>query len=913
MKELLMRIALWRADLARQLNQILFWRELTEFCRHVTLPLTGFARGTLRVFPFLRRLEWLLEIDALARRHPVALVGTLAFVLVRGLKTTPLGHIGTDKAIYPFVALISGYNPFLGMLCGVFYGAGDLVQKFFLPDIYGARHWSDMNFWGAMAGYVVAYSSLMLMGLAPGMASRACRAAAGALIRSYFRRRAAAMADGGVPLPVSPAPLVEMAAGAIGAYAAGWSVLHEVAPVTERPAFYWRPNPDVSCHGLEVNTHLHKPAPTVGGVAAAGAAIPVIAPPAPPAAPPASQYPDEIEWTAPDGRNYVLVKNEHGQYINILTGGEVDVTNLDAWKQQVSQNIADQQRWREEEAVRIANRDTAMDKALDALAAEQKEKQKMFENLSQMEKNILFGDGPESHLYKPQGEPGNILTHIRNLQDQIIHGRPVDYQKYQQIFHVYKGIKQGSILTEDMLPSAAAINRDVIQETITSTASEFITGQDSEGRTSWLGLGGRTLTAAVTSGASELVFTPAEALKNMKDYVDAGGNSVAGGFVSSAGAVVAGEVIGLAGNLVGKGAHALGSAAGNLAGEMLENAAKKGSSMAQHALDAAASVNKGLGNIASSIEHALSGKKPSVTAAVKEPPKLLPTGLTAAEARAGSGAKIAISKADVSVGALTQGYPPNAVKHAKVISDKYGVTLDLRPTNAFSRPMIQSGSAVPKASYVKNKTLTELDKLLGAKGAPGMVGHYMPKLPPKGKMTDAAYERLKNLFESRKKEYINESIHISKMKAQGKIDVRNGVVFDKKTGKPMAGDIDIFDIRDATTGKPLPRYLTDHKGNLILDPATGQPKLNPVREQIIKELKQGPFQAQHGAHMDWKYDHLPTKNHDAMIDQGVINKHQKSIPIRDGAGNITGYKPGEPLVSIGPNGQMTAIHIEGGR
>ncbi len=113
----------------------------------------------------------------------------------------------------------------------------------------------------------------------------------------------------------------------------------------------------------------------------------------------------------------------------------------------------------------------------------------------------------------------------------------------------------------------------------------------------------------------------------------------------------------------------------------------------------------------------------------------------------------------------------------------------------------------------------------------------------------------------------------------------------------MAGDIDLFDIRDARTGKPLPRYMTDAKGNIIYDPRTGQPKLNPVREQILQELRNGPFQAQHGAHMDWKYDHLPTSKHDGMIDKGVLDKHQVG---------------GEPLVSVGPDG-MSATYIEGGR
>ena len=64
-----------------------------------------------------------------------------------------------------------------------------------------------------------------------------------------------------------------------------------------------------------------------------------------------------------------------------------------------------------------------------------------------------------------------------------------------------------------------------------------------------------------------------------------------------------------------------------------------------------------------------------------------------------------------------------------------------------------------------------------------------------------------------------------------------------------------MEIRDARTGKPLPRYEVNHLGEIILN-KDGSPKLNPVREQVIKELQQPPFNAQHGAHLDWKYDHL---------------------------------------------------------
>lgn len=86
-----MRFAVRRAQKAQQLNRYAGLRETVEFCRGLCTPLYAIARGSLRVFPFLRRFDGLLKIDSLARRHPAVLGFTPAFVLWRGLKTTWLG------------------------------------------------------------------------------------------------------------------------------------------------------------------------------------------------------------------------------------------------------------------------------------------------------------------------------------------------------------------------------------------------------------------------------------------------------------------------------------------------------------------------------------------------------------------------------------------------------------------------------------------------------------------------------------------------------------------------------------------------------------------------------------------------------------------------------------------------------
>jgi hypothetical protein len=903
--------------MGRQLNENPVWREVVKVATIACAPVLAVSRGTLRMFPSLKKLEWLLEIESLSKRHPVVLSLSLAFVLWRGLMTTSLGHIGTDKLIYPMLGAISGFNPFLGMLCGVGYGIGDLIQKFWWPDMYGAAGWRDLNYWGGMVGYVVAYSSIMMMGLFPGMASRACRAAVVSVVKSMLAKRATQMADGAVPLGAPISPIAEMAAAAVGGIAAGWTVMHQIAPVTEMPAFLWRPNPDVSCHNLEVDTHL-KGYATVGGSGAAiggAAGVVLTPPPVGPAPPPPQQpaIPDEFEWTAPNGVTYVVKKNEQGQYINILTGGEVDVTKLDQWKQSWSNIIHDQQQWSAEQQKKLETRDTWFDKEMDKLVAAQKERDKAWQNLSQMQKNILFGSGPESHLYKPPGEPGNILDHIKNMQNQILQGRPLDKEKYDKIFQVYKDQKQGKIIQPTQMPTQVDIRNEIITNTLKNTAKEFVTGTKADGSMSWLGAGGRALTAIATGGASEVILVPANAAITMKDYVDKGGNSSWEGFKSAVGTVatdlIIGKAVGAGAGLAGKVAGALG----NAGSELIKTAAKNGNSAAKALVNLAKGGSSAAQAIGKKLTAPIGAKPPNLSTVAKAPKVATPDGGAWVRGvnRAGS-VNVKTVPAGKPVSQISTGFTPKQTKHIGMVADKYGVKIDARPTNPHSEAWIKSGKALPKPEAIKTKTLTDMDQLLGAKGAPGQVGYYKPKLPPKGTMSDKTYEDLKKLYNSRMKEFADESKAINKLVSKGDAYVKDGVVYSGKppAGKPYAGDIDIFDIRDPVTGRPLPRYQVDHKGNVLYG-ADGKPKMNPVREAIIKDLAKPPANVQHGSHMDWKYDQnrpplgtppdspAATKfAHDQKIDSGVIGKHQKG---------------GEPLISFGPNSNTEAIFIEGGR
>jgi hypothetical protein len=199
MRKILVGLVQLKIKLEKVLEAVPFWPDLVRVAAFVVSPVVGLARAMLRTVPSLRKIEWLMELELLTCRHPVPLALSLAYLCWRGLHPTNLGHIGTDAIVYPLLASISGFNPFLGIVCGIFFGIGDILQKLFYPDIYGARGWSDPNYWAAMGGYILAYSSVMWMGLFPGVVSRVFRLATRKLLQNILARRVAAAADGAGP------------------------------------------------------------------------------------------------------------------------------------------------------------------------------------------------------------------------------------------------------------------------------------------------------------------------------------------------------------------------------------------------------------------------------------------------------------------------------------------------------------------------------------------------------------------------------------------------------------------------------------------------------------------------------------------------------------------------------------------
>jgi hypothetical protein len=195
-----------RQAIANIFRSLPFYPDLVKVSQLITSPLTSLCHWTLRTMPFLRRLEWLLEIETLTKRNPVVLAISLAFVFWRGFQTTQYGHIATDHMIYPVLAIISGFNPFFGLVSGAVFGIADFAQKILWNDIYGADSRFSIDYIGAMAGYIVAYSSTMVMGVAPGMMARVFSLGTRKTLQAVIGRSVAARADGGKP-PKGPGSL----------------------------------------------------------------------------------------------------------------------------------------------------------------------------------------------------------------------------------------------------------------------------------------------------------------------------------------------------------------------------------------------------------------------------------------------------------------------------------------------------------------------------------------------------------------------------------------------------------------------------------------------------------------------------------------------------------------------------------
>lgn len=197
----------------------------------------------------------------------------------------------------------------------------------------------------------------------------------------------------------------------------------------------------------------------------------------------------------------------------------------------------------------------------------------------------------------------------------------------------------------------------------------------------------------------------------------------------------------------------------------------------------------------------------------------------------------------------------DGTRHARFVADKFNVVIEIRPANLES--MRWQGMGHPrKPEAIKQKTINALDVHLGAsKDHIGLVGHFKPKKPvrPAG-MDDATWAKVQKRYNQRLEAYDTFNPKMKKLEEAGQIKLEDGLIIDTglcgDTKKAVTGDLDLWKIRDRTTGRKL-----------SADEA----------KPVVDALKGGGFDAKHGAHTNWK----PTDAAGKSIDAAIRKRHQQ--------------------------------------
>jgi len=150
------------------------------------------------------------------------------------------------------------------------------------------------------------------------------------------------------------------------------------------------------------------------------------------------------------------------------------------------------------------------------------EQAELLDRLQKMQK-AAFDHG----LMEPgaDGQRGDVYGKVGNMIDDLLSGKSLDPNKIQQVRNYIGGRIDGTLGDPNRLPGPEApwyADGESWKNAFQETARNLSTCQTSDGKFSWMGLGGRVGIGALTGGASEWVFTPAAGLYTTKDAVDRG-------------------------------------------------------------------------------------------------------------------------------------------------------------------------------------------------------------------------------------------------------------------------------------------------------------------------------------------------------------------------------------------------------
>ncbi|QDU60485.1 putative deoxyribonuclease RhsB [Planctomycetes bacterium Pan216] len=241
------------------------------------------------------------------------------------------------------------------------------------------------------------------------------------------------------------------------------------------------------------------------------------------------------------------------------------------------------------------------------------------------------------------------------------------------------------------------------------------------------------------------------------------------------------------------------------------------------------------------------------------------------------------------------GMTDEAFAAMRKIAKKHKVKIRMRPSNPECLKWIKAGHP-KKPVFLKNKSINDLDVLMGPPpnpGSQGLVGHFKP--PGKNAARENAERQLGRSLtpeeaaklESRRAQRLkefnrnnNELVHAKGDKVT--VDPDRGVLLDNRDmvngnpnpnkGKEFTGDHDMFDI-----------HKQDKNGNWKQVTPDSDPDLH---KKVVDDFQGDPHvQGQHGDHRSWDYD--PSDSQASDIDNAILNSHKQG---------------GEPLVDFNPDG-----------
>jgi hypothetical protein len=229
----------------------------------------------------------------------------------------------------------------------------------------------------------------------------------------------------------------------------------------------------------------------------------------------------------------------------------------------------------------------------------------------------------------------------------------------------------------------------------------------------------------------------------------------------------------------------------------------------------------------------------------------------------------------VSSAASSTGINPGHLKTIQAGAKEFGVEVGVRPQGIISG-FVKNGK--PKGQDIKNKGITFIDHLIGAKGPEGSVGHFMPDKKAVDNLINGIRNQVKiprdqraQMIREIRQRVADRKAELAGPKVQslinkGKLTLKNGVLVDTKTGKPIISDLDLFNITKKGGG-----------------PVT------PAQEKAFVDwCKARGVPVEHGAHMNW----IPQTPADYNIFEKILRSHGK-----------------KPVITVGADSVGTAVYV----